>query len=150
MAKRYSGKKGKAGSKKPLRKGAASWLRYSAAEIEMLITKFAKEGKAPSQIGLILRDVYGVPDVKNTLGKKLGTLLSEKKITLAIPEDLMALIKRSIALRKHLEKNKKDETAKRGLSLTESKINAMIKYYRLQKRLPANWKFEPEKVKMYA
>jgi ribosomal protein S15P/S13E len=149
MSRRYSGKKGKAGSKKPIRKGAPSWIRYKSAEIELLVTKLAKEGKTPSQIGLILRDVYGVPDIKNSSGKKLGAILKNKKLSHAIPEDLMALIKRSIAIKKHLEKNKKDQTAKRGLTLTESKIRALVKYYKKKKKLPADWKFEPEKIRLY-
>jgi small subunit ribosomal protein S15 len=149
MSRRYSGKKGKAGSKKPLRKGAPSWTRYKPAEAEMLVVKLSKEGKSPSQIGLILRDVYGIPDVKNSVGKKLNKILKEKKIAPQIPEDLMALIKRSIAIKKHLEKNKKDQTAKRGLTLTESKIRALVKYYKKAKKLPADWKYEPEKIRLY-
>lgn len=149
MARRYSGKKGKAGSKKPIRRGSPSWIRYKPAEAELLIVKLVKEGKTPSQIGLILRDVYGIPDIKNSFGKKLNKILEEKKLAQQIPEDLMALIKRSIAVRKHLEKNKKDQTAKRGLTLTESKIRALVKYYKKTKKLPKDWKFEPEKIRLY-
>jgi len=150
MARRFSRKKGKAGSKKPIRKNPPSWIRYKPAEIELLITKLAKEGKTPSQIGVILRDVYGVPDIKNTAGKKITKILKEKKLAHEIPEDLMALIKRSIAIRKHLEKNKKDQPAKRGLTLTESKIRSLVSYYKKIKKLPADWKFEPEKIRLYA
>ncbi len=66
-----------------------------------------------------------------------------------MPEDLLALIKRSIAIRKHLEKNNKDETAKRGLTLTENKIKALAKYYKKIKRLPVDWKYEPKKIRLY-
>ena len=44
MARMYSGKRGKSGSKKPLKKTAPSWVRLSAKEAEMLIVKMAKEG----------------------------------------------------------------------------------------------------------
>ncbi len=87
--------------------------------------KLAKEGNGPSKIGLILRDSYGIPLSKQITGKKITKILKEKNLLKALPEDLLALIKRSIAIRKHLEKNNKDETAKRGLTLTENKIKAL-------------------------
>ena len=149
MSRRYSSSKGKSGSTKPQRKSAPSWMRYKPDEAEMLIAKLAKEGKSPSQIGLILRDIYGIPDVKNSVGKKLTKILEEKKLIHEIPEDLLSLMKRNIAIMKHIEKNKQDETAKRGLILTESKIRALIKYYKKTKRLNADWKFEPEKIRFY-
>jgi len=149
MARKYSGSKGKAGSTKPVRTSSPSWIRYKPAEAEMLIVKLAKEGKTPSQIGLVLRDVYGIPDIKNSVGKKITKILTEKKLMSKIPEDLLALIKRSIALKKHIEKNKKDQTSKRGLTLTESKIRSLAKYYKKTKKLPADWKYEPEKIRLY-
>jgi small subunit ribosomal protein S15 len=149
MARMYSRKKGKAGSTKPLRKTAPSWVRYGAKEIEMLIIKLAKEGNAPSKIGLILRDNYGIPLSKQITGKKITRILKEKNLLQKFPEDLLALIKRSIAVRKHLEKNSKDETAVRGLTLTENKIKALAKYYKKIKKLPVDWKYEPKKIRLY-
>jgi len=149
MAKRYSRKKGKAGSKKPLRKTAPSWVRYKSKEVEMLIIKLAREGNSPSKIGLILRDSYGIPLSKQVTGKKITNILKEKELLPKLPEDVLALIKRSIAIRKHVEKNSKDETAKRGLTLTENKIKALAKYYKEIKRLPVDWKYEPKKIRMY-
>jgi small subunit ribosomal protein S15 len=149
MARMYSRKKGKASSKKPLRKIAPSWVRYGSKEIEMLIMKLAKEGNGPSKIGLILRDSYGIPLSKQITGKKITKILKEKNISPKLPEDLLALIKRSIAIRKHLEKNNKDETAKRGLTLTENKIKALAKYYKKIKRLSVDWKYEPKKIRLY-
>ena len=68
MARMYSRRKGKAGSKKPAKKQVPSWLRYKGKEVELLVVKLAKEGKNPSQIGLHLRDVYGIPDTKIVAG----------------------------------------------------------------------------------
>jgi small subunit ribosomal protein S15 len=149
MARRYSRKKGKASSKKPLRKTAPSWVRYGSTEIEMLIVKLAKEGNAPSKIGLILRDSYGIPLSKQITGKKITKILKEKKLLKNLPEDLLSLIKRSISLRKHLEKNPKDETAVRGLTLTENKIKALADYYKKTKRLAVDWKYDPKKTRLY-
>ena len=76
--------------------------------------------------------------------------MAENKLLKEIPEDLMAMIKKLIALNKHQEKNKQDKTAKRGLQLTNSSIRRLIKYYKKTGKLDQNWKFEVEKVKMYA
>ena len=37
------------------------WITYSNEEIEEFIVKFKREGKSASQIGVILRDQYGIP-----------------------------------------------------------------------------------------
>lgn len=149
MARMYSRKKGKSGSKKPIKKVIKPWVRYKPKEIELLIAKFAKEGKTSSQIGLYLRDTYGIPDAKVVTGKSITLILKEKNLLQKIPEDLMALIKKNISIRKHLEANKKDETANRGLILTESKIRRLVKYYKRAGKLSEDWKFQPERIRLY-
>jgi len=149
MAKMHSRKKGKSGPKKPLKPSKPTWLRYKPKEIEMLVAKLAKEGKTASQIGLVLRDTYGVPDVKSLAEKSISQILDEKKLSPELPDDLVALMRKSIAIRKHMEMNKKDEAAHRGLNLTESKIRRIIKYYKRIARLPVDWKYDPAKLKMY-
>jgi len=144
----YSRKKGKSGSTKPIKK-MPSWMRYKGKEIEKLIIKLAKVGNPPSEIGMVLRDTYGIHSVKVVAEKKINVILKENGLLKEIPEDLMALIKKFIEVKKHLEKNKQDKTAKRGLQLTDSKIRSLVKYYKKSKKLPADWKFEAEKVKMY-
>jgi len=149
MARMYSRRKGKSGSTKPSKITKLSWVRYKPNEIDLLIAKFAKEGKTPSQIGLFLRDVYGIPNIKQVIGKNVTTILKEKNILSKIPEDLMALIKRSITLKKHLESNKHDVPAKRGLELTESKIRKLVEYYKKTKKLEKDWKYDPDKIKIF-
>ncbi len=148
MARMHSRDKGKSGSTKPIKK-IPSWMRYKEKEIEKLIIKLAKSGNNPSEIGTILRDTYGIHSVKAVAKKKISAILKENNLLKEIPEDLMALIKKFIAVKKHLEKNKQDKTAKRGLQLTDSKIRRLVKYYKKSGRLPKDWKFEAEKVKMY-
>ncbi len=144
----HSRKKGKAGSKKPLKKQVVSWLRYTPKEIELLIVKLSKEGKAASHVGMILRDTYGIPDVKELTGKSITDVLKERHALPKIPEDLMALIKKNIMVKEHLGKNHKDMTAKHGLELTESKIRRLVKYYKANGRLPREWTYDPEKLKL--
>lgn len=149
MARSHSRVHGKSGSTKPVKKVIPSWVQYKPKEVELLIVKYGKEGKQPSQIGLLLRDEYGIPDAKMITGKSISNVLEEKKLGAELPEQLLALITRSLALRKHLEKNKHDQPAKLGLTLTDNKINRLARYYKKRKVLPSDWKYNPERAKIY-
>jgi len=106
------------------------FVELKPAELTEAIVHLANEGHTAAEIGMILRDQYGIPKVSKVTGKKLGAILAENKLTGAVPEDLMNLIRKSVTLREHLAKNKKDMSAKRGLMLTVSKIRAIEKYYK--------------------
>ena len=149
MARMYSMKKGKAGSTKPVNKGVPSWMGYKAREVELLVAKLAKDEKTTSQIGLYLRDNYGIPSVKEITKKKITQILKDKKLSHPIPEDLRYLIRKSLAIRRHLEDNHKDEPANRGLTLTESKIKRLVKYYKRSGELPIEWKYDFRKASTY-
>ena len=149
MAKRYSRAHGKSGSTKPEHKSIPSWLRYKGKEVELLVTKLAKEGYKTSEIGLHLRDTYGIPDVKLITNKKIGEILEEKKISPEIPEDLLAVIRKSVNLSKHLEENHKDFTAKRGLQLTDSRIKRLVDYYKKSGKLSKDFKYDRESIKLH-
>ncbi len=148
MARMYSRKKGKSGSTKPIKK-IPSWAPYKSKDTEKLVIKFAKMGKSTSEIGIILRDSYGINNVKALTGKSITAILAENKLVKALPEDIINLIKKMISIKAHLEKNKQDQTAKRGLQLTSSRIRRLTKYYQRSKRLPADWKFDQTRLKMY-
>ena len=148
MARMHSRKKGKSGSHKPYNK-SNTWIRYKAKELELLITKLAKEGKSPSAMGVYLRDNYGIPDVKQILKKTLTKVLKEKNIATALPEDLLSLIKRSVQIQKHIDENKLDMTALRGLQLTDSKIRRLVKYYKRNGVLPLDWKYDSASLRLY-
>jgi len=144
----YSRRRGKASSTKPSQKKQRTWMSYKSKEIELLTLKLAKEGRNPSEIGMILRDTYGIPSVKEICKKNITQVMREKNLLKQVPEDLTSLIKRAIAIRKHTTSNHKDMTAKRGLQLTESKINRLVKYYKRTERLPADWKYDPKKASL--
>ena len=57
-----------------------------------------------------------------------------------IPEDLYHLIKKAVAIRKHLERNRKDKDSKFRLILVESRIHRLARYYKKTKKLPPVWK----------
>ncbi len=142
MAKMHTRRRGKAGSKKPLLEPVPSWVQYKKDEIETVVIKLAKQGISQSQIGLVLRDSYGIPDVEKITGKKVGVILEEKGQHHDIPEDLQSLIKRAVKIKKHMETHKKDMHSKLGLQRTEAKIFRLVKYCKRTGRLPENWKYK--------
>ena len=148
MARMHSRDKGNSGSTKPARKTVPSWTRYKGKEVELLVVKLGKDGKTPSQIGLILRDTYGIPDVKTLAKKKISKILEEKKLLPKLPEDLTELIRKIIGLRKHFEANKQDMSALRGIQLTESKIKRLAKYYKKTRKLPLDWKYDEKSIRL--
>jgi len=148
MARIHARRKGKAGSTRLLRKKHPDWSSLNPREIESLTLELSKSGKSTSEIGLVLRDQYAVPDIKIATGKKVSQILEENNIKPEIPEDLRNLISRTLQLRKHIEDHKKDLKNQRNLSLIESKIRRLTKYYHAQGRLPKDWKYSPEQAKL--
>jgi small subunit ribosomal protein S15 len=148
MARIHARRKGKAGSTRLLRKKHPDWSSLNPREIESLVLELAKSGKSTSEIGLILRDQYAVPDIKIATGKRLSKILEENNIKPEIPEDLRNLISRTLQLKKHIEDHKKDLKNQRNLQLIESKIRRLTKYYHREGRLPKDWKYSPEQAKL--
>ena len=141
----HSRKHGKSGSHKPEKKRPA-WLMYEPVEIEKLIVKMAKEGKTNSQIGLALRDQYGVPDVRS-LGMRVSKV-AEKEVKKEVPDDIYNLIKKAVQLHKHLVANHHDAKAIHGVELLESKIRRLVKYYARTGKLPSDWKYSLDKARL--
>ncbi len=71
------------------------FVELKPAEINEAIVHLANEGHSASEIGMILRDQYGIPKIGKVTGKKLGAILKENKLAHPIPEDLMSLIKKN-------------------------------------------------------
>ncbi|KAI2817716.1 hypothetical protein CBS115989_5791 [Aspergillus niger] len=59
-----------------------------------------------------------------------------------LPEDLYHLIKKAVAVRKHLERNRKDKDSKFRLILIESRIHRLSRYYKSVGVLPPTWRYE--------
>lgn len=147
MARMYSRNKGKSGSRKPAQK-EAKWVSHNPAEVEDIVVKLANEGKSSAEIGLIIRDHYGIPSVKMLTKKKINQIMKEKNLTAELPEDMLNLLKGAVKLRVHLDTSKHDRYSKRGLELTESKIRRLAKYYKSRNVLSADWKYDPEQAKL--
>ncbi len=144
MARIHARKRGKSGSKKPPRTHKPKWVKASEDEIEKLVVDLAKQGKRPSEIGLILRDKYGIPGTRYTIGKKLVQILKKHNLAPKMPQDLMDLMRKAVNLRKHLEKHPKDIHNRRALQLTESKIKRLVKYYKKEGVIAKDWYYNPD------
>ncbi len=144
----HTRRKGRSGSTRPVFDEPRPWSNVNKEEIENTITQLATQGKSSSEIGMILRDSHGVPDVTLTTGKKIIGILKEKKVAPRVPEDIYNLINKVLELQKHLDKNPKDVHNKRALNNMVSKIRRLEKYYHREGVLPDTWKYSPEKAEM--
>ena len=80
-------------------------MKLTSDNVKEQIFKLAKKGLSPSQIGVILRDSHGVAQVRFVTGNKILRVLKAKGLAPDLPEDLYHMIKRAVAIRKHLERN---------------------------------------------
>ncbi len=120
------------------------WVDKETEEIEELIVELKEKGHSPSEIGITLRDQYGIPSVRETLGKSMLEILESHDEAPDVPEDLMNMMERAVQLRNHLEQNPNDNRTKRSLSQLEAKIQKLTKYYKREGRRPEDWRYDPE------
>ena len=137
----YGRGKGISKSSIPYKKKAPRWLNIDSGDLVKQMEQLAKKGYKPSQIGVILRDNYAIPQSRLITGAKILRLLKKKGLAPQIPEDLYHLMRRAVSVRKHIEKNKRDRDSKFRLILVESKIHRLVRYYKLTKQLPSTWKY---------
>jgi len=116
--------------------------KLSAKEIEELVLKLVEKDTPIAKIGLILKEEHDVPKAKYTTGK-IHKILEKNKIS-RFPDELQDLIKRATKLRGHLKKNHKDQTAKRGLNLTEAKLRKIASYLKKKGKLDKKWTYTPK------
>ena len=141
MARIHSHRHGKSHQTRPTSKRPPSWLTYSADEVSALTIKLAREGLSASQIGVRLRDEYGIPLVKPIIGKSIAQFLRENKLAPAIPEDLQNLLERARKVQAHLANFKSDRRNVRSLELIEAKIYRLTKHYKKAGLIPADFKY---------
>merc|ERR1712071_423948 len=142
MGRMHAPGKGISQSALPYRRSVPTWLKLSCEDVQEQIYKLAKKGLTPSQIGAILRDSHGAAQVRFVTGNKVLRILKKKGLAPQLPEDLYFLIKKAVAIRKHLERSRKDKDAKFRLILVESRIHRLARYYKTKRVLPPTWKYE--------
>ncbi|KAJ6046729.1 hypothetical protein N7499_002284 [Penicillium canescens] len=142
MGRLHSKGKGIASSAIPYSRTPPAWLKTTPDQVVDHICKLAKKGATPSQIGVVLRDSHGVAQVKFVTGNKILRILKSSGLAPELPEDLYFLIKKAVAVRKHLERNRKDKDSKFRLILIESRIHRLSRYYKTVGVLPPTWRYE--------
>lgn len=136
--------RGKSHSTRPTSKSVPTWVSISHSDLTTNIIKMYKEdGLTASQIGIILRDEYGIPLVKPILGKTITDVLRENGIKQDMPEDLDRLVKKALGLQRHLRTHNSDRRNVRSLELIESKIHRLSRYYKTRDKIDKNWKYAP-------
>ena len=70
-------RKGISKSALPYRRTPPSWLKTAPAEVTEQVSKLAKKGLTPSQIGVILRDSHGIAQVAHVTGSKILRMLKK-------------------------------------------------------------------------
>jgi small subunit ribosomal protein S15 len=141
MSRIHSGRKGRSGSHRPYPLAKPDWVNVTSEEIVTQAVQLSKAGRSAAQVGQTLRDSMGVPSVRAVTGKRLELLLADSGVKAEIPDDLQALLKRVVHLQRHLETHPKDLANRRGLSLMESRIRRLARYYRQRRRIPENWRY---------
>lgn len=139
MARMHARKRGRSSSKRPLSMKPPAWVKITPEEAEALVVKYAKEGVQPSRIGVILRDVHGVPLIRQLTGKRLSAILRENNVYPEIPDDLANLIERVRRMHLHLSTHRSDRYNRHRLQLVEAKIHRLERYYKRRGMLPRDF-----------
>ena len=96
MGRMHSKGKGMSKSALPYKRSPPSWVKATAQEVTETICKLAKKGHTPSQIGVILRDSHGIPQVGSVTSSKVLRILKGHGLAPELPEDLYFLIKKAV------------------------------------------------------
>jgi small subunit ribosomal protein S15 len=141
MARMHAPTHGKSHSTRPTSRNTPVWLAQSQGDVFSLVVQLSKEGLTSSEIGVHLRDEYGIPLVKPILGKNIIEILDENNIRRDMPEDLNRLVQKAVGLQKHLRSHNSDHRNVRSLELVEAKIHRLSRYYKRIGKLEKNWKY---------
>ncbi|MFQ5918995.1 MAG: 30S ribosomal protein S15 [Thermoplasmata archaeon] len=141
MARMHRRTKGKSSSTRPHLEKPPDWAATKPKEVEKLVNKLHGEGLQSAQIGIRLRDQYGIPSVKLLTGKPITQILREGGAEMELPEDLNNLLDRALRLTAHLAEHRRDIHNRRSLELVEAKVRRLARYYKREGVLPAEWEY---------
>lgn len=144
----HNSKKGRSGSTRPNIDENPDWVSKDEDEIREIIVDLAKKGNTASEIGVKLRDQYGVPDVKLAIGESITKVMKKNDLGSEAPEDLLSLMERAVNLKEHLEEHPKDKSNRRALRLVESKIRRLVEYYKKEGKLDEDWRYSIDKAEI--
>lgn len=148
MSRMHNSKRGRSGSTPPVHKETPDWVDMDEEEIKEKVAELYQQGNSPGEIGIMMRDQHGIPDVDEVVGMSVTDILEDDGIYQDIPQDLIDLMERAVNLHEHLEENPKDKKNRRGMQLVESKIRRLAEYYREQGELEEDWKYSLNEAEM--
>lgn len=99
------------------------WLKYTKEEIKAIILKLSNKELTAEKIGLILKDQYGIPNVK-LYNLKIKEIMGDK----FSEPSIINLEKRMKRIIKHFSSNKQDKKAGRSLIIVKSKLKKKKDY----------------------
>jgi small subunit ribosomal protein S15 len=73
----------------------------------------------------------------------------DNKIEFKLPEDLTNLLHKVNNLDSHWKINPRDKLNRRAMKLLEEKIRRLVRYYKKNDILPADWKYDITTVKLF-
>ncbi|KAF1854763.1 hypothetical protein Lal_00011101 [Lupinus albus] len=166
MGRLHSKGKGISASALPYSRSAPAWLKTTPEQVVEQIAKLARKGATPSQIGVVLRDSHGIAQVKLVTGNRILRILKSNErlqqaslpssprictclsrryashVKISLSHNSKLTNQKAVAVRKHLERNRKDKDSKFRLILIESRIHRLARYYKTVGVLPPTWKYE--------
>ena len=90
-------------------------------EAEEIILDLSKKGKSSEKIGIVLKEDYHIKNFKKTYGKKISDITNQRDA------DVKNVSKKVETLQLHLDKNKKDQPARRRLIQLAAKLKKLKK-----------------------
>jgi len=103
-----------------------TWVKMSEKQLKETVAELAQKN-APSKVGHILRDKYGIPSTK-IFGKKLKAYYNE--LGIQRNEDLENAQAKVDSIKEHLKTNVTDRKAKHKLQKAQSRLNTTRKYFK--------------------
>ena len=107
-----------------------TWVKMQEPELKKIIVELL-EKYPPSQIGMVLRDQYGIPTTR-IYGRKLKEYLTEAGIE--VNEDLDNAEKKVERMKEHLKSNITDRKAKHKFQGAQARLNITRKYFGISVR----------------
>ncbi len=148
MARMHTRRRGRSSSKRPFVTEAPAWVPLTSKDVEEKVVELANQKMPTSLIGIRLRDEYAVPSVRLVTGKTIMQILEENKLAPEHPEELMNLLRKVVSLQAHLDRNPNDVHNKHSLQLVESKIRRLVRYYKREGRLPADFNYSIDSARL--
>ena len=102
------------------------WLKFTKQEVEAIILKLGNKNMSAEKIGLVLRDQYGIPNVK-LYNIRIKEILEKKDL---FKEPTVSNLEEKLEkIINHYKKNKQDKNAERSLIITKAKLKKSKEYH---------------------